>query len=163
MAAGVTYTPIATTTLGSATNSVSFNSISASYTDLVVIVNATRPAGFDDGSIIFNSDTGNNYSTVLLRGTGAAASGARYTDYALALNLLYSENQSTNIVHINNYANTNTYKTMLTRANETGNGVRANVTLWYSTAAISSITFVNSGNSNFGSGSTFSLYGITAA
>lgn len=163
MAAGPTYTPIATTTLGSATNSVSFNSISSAYTDLVLVINATRPSGFDDGSVRFNNDTGANYSTVLLRGTGSAASGTRYTDYSLALNLLFSETVSTNIVHINNYSNNTTYKTAITRANETGNGVRANVTLWHSTAAINSITLVNSGNSNFGSGSVFSLYGITAA
>ena len=38
MAAGSTYTPIATTTLGSAQADVTFSSISGSYTDLVLII-----------------------------------------------------------------------------------------------------------------------------
>jgi hypothetical protein len=36
MAAGNTYTPLATQTLGSAAASVTFSSISGAYTDLVV-------------------------------------------------------------------------------------------------------------------------------
>jgi hypothetical protein len=38
MAAGNTYTPIVTNTLSSATSSVTFSSISGSYTDLVLVI-----------------------------------------------------------------------------------------------------------------------------
>ena len=63
MAAGITYTPITSTTLGSNTASVTFSSISSAYTDLVLVV-----AGALDGAnwvptLQFNSDTGTNYST----------------------------------------------------------------------------------------------------
>jgi hypothetical protein len=41
--------------------------------------------------------------------------------------------------------------------------VFAGVSLWRSTAAINAIKLTLSDNSNFPSGSTFNLYGITAA
>jgi hypothetical protein len=163
MPAGATYEPIATTTLGSANNTVTFSNIPATYTDLMLIINATRPAGFDDGSVRLNGDTGSNYSTTLLQGNGSTASSNRYSNQTLALNLLFSAEYSTNIVHIMNYSNTTTYKTFFTRANVAGDNIRANVSVWRSTAAITSVTLINSSSSNFGAGSTFTLYGIAAA
>ena len=41
MAAGATYEPISTTTLGSNTNTVSFTSISSAYTDLIFVFEGT--------------------------------------------------------------------------------------------------------------------------
>ena len=59
------------------------------------------------------------------------------------------------ITHFMNYSNTTTYKTLLTRANNANNGVNAEVNLWRSTAAITSIS-INS----LKAGTTFNLYGI---
>ena len=39
MAAGSTYTPLATNTLSSSSASITFSSISGSYTDLVLVMN----------------------------------------------------------------------------------------------------------------------------
>ena len=39
MAAGNTYTPIATTTLSSSQNDITFSSIPSTYTDLVIVFN----------------------------------------------------------------------------------------------------------------------------
>ena len=61
MAAGRTYTPIATTTLGSATNTLTFNSIPSTYTDLVIICNYSQNGDMLQGR--FNSDTSTNSST----------------------------------------------------------------------------------------------------
>ena len=63
MAAGATYYPIATTTLSSATNSVSFSSISGSYTDIVIVFNGAASTSGVTCNVQFNSDTGTNYST----------------------------------------------------------------------------------------------------
>jgi hypothetical protein len=41
----ITYEPIATTTLGSATSTVTFSSISGSYTDLVAVFEVTLTSG----------------------------------------------------------------------------------------------------------------------
>jgi hypothetical protein len=61
-----------------------------------------------------------------------------------------------------NYANTTTYKTVLSRANNSAAGTEAIVGLWRSSAAITSMT-VLSETGNIAIGSTFSLYGILAA
>ena len=41
----ITYEPIATTTLTTTTASVTFSSISGSYTDLILVINGTASAG----------------------------------------------------------------------------------------------------------------------
>jgi len=161
MAAGSTYTPIATTTLGSATNSVTFTSISGSYTDLVLVIGVAHTSSFDDARLYFNGDSGTNYSATFLIGNGSAASSTRVSNTANNGIFLFGTEISTNIAHIMNYSNSTTYKTALVRANSPSNSVRANVMLWRNTSAINSIEIL--GGQNFTSGSTFTLYGIAAA
>ena len=167
MAAGATYEPIATTTLGAAAASHTFSSISSAYTDLVIICNATT-ASADNLVINFNGDTGATYSWTVLGGNGTAASSTRgastnlpYLHYVSGLNTT----QSNVIVNIMNYKNTTTYKTAISRGNNTtvGFGSDAAVVLWRSTAAITSITLLTRGAVNLASGSIFTLYGIAAA
>jgi hypothetical protein len=63
-----------------------------------------------------------------------------------------------------NYANTTTYKTVLARSNVTDFRVAAIVGLWRSTSAINTIQLRSDNSSyNFTTGSTFTLYGISAA
>ena len=161
-----TYEPIATTTLGSAQSSVTFSSISGSYTDLVLIVNASNTAGNQDLYLQFNSDTAANYSRTMLRGNGTAASSFRvvassgaYLDYATGTTTTAGEYNS--VTSIMNYSNTTTYKTLLTRENAASLGVGALVNLWRSTSAITTIDIKSTGT--FALGSTFTLYGIKAA
>ena len=79
MASAATYTPIATTTLGSATGSYTFSSIPQTYTDLVVVAQATISVAA--GSVVqFNGDTGNNYSYTYISGDGSSASSSRVTN-----------------------------------------------------------------------------------
>ena len=74
----VTYTPITSNTLTSATASVTFSSISGTYTDLVLVVSAQSASTNVDLAMRFNSDSGTNYSNTRLYGTGSAAgSGTR--------------------------------------------------------------------------------------
>lgn len=160
-----TYTPIATTTLGSAASSVTFSSISGAYTDLIIVTNTQRettgsgPVGF---SARFNGDTGTNYSNTALLGDGSSASSSRDTNQTGVFVLLAPDSQWGNsIIQINNYSNTTTNKTTLTRINATTNYAGAFVGLWRSTAAINSITFY--GSVNIKAGSTFTLYGVKSA
>ena len=164
-----TYSPIATTTLGSDTATITFSSISGSFTDLIVIINSRSASTTRGVSFQFNNDTGSNYSVTRLRGDGSTASSNR------ASNQTYLEigdqNISTDtagnlgnvIVHIQNYSNSTTYKTTLSRANVADNTVRAIVGLWRSTNAITEIDIISSGGNNFVTGSTFTLYGIASA
>jgi hypothetical protein len=158
-----TYTPIATQTLGSAAPSVTFSSIPQGYTDLVLVMSVKGSAA-NFPTLRFNSDSGSNYSRTILTGNGSAASSARGTsETGAAIN--YNAQTSTSefnynsITHIQNYSNSTTYKTQLTRANQAALGVDAIVTLWRNTAPITEITiYTNTGN--HAAGSTFTLYGI---
>jgi len=166
MAAGMTYFPIATNTLGSATSSVTFSSISGSYTDLSIVINSGSTASGQDIRCRFNSDTGSNYSFTYLTGNGSAASSNRATSQTfmpLDYNgYLSGSIATTTIINCMNYSNSTTYKTILGRFSTTAFGTDAAVGLWRSTSAITSIEFLTSA-STFLAGSTFTLYGIAAA
>jgi hypothetical protein len=159
MAAGMTYTPIATTTVASATSSVTFSSISSAYTDLVIVFSGSS-TGLAGINIQFNGDTTSLYSRTYLDGNGSAASSSRETAQAAITAGLTSTGQSDSTIHIMNYANTTTYKSVLARANTSASLVRAVVGLWRSTAAINSITL---SYPTFNVGTTFTIYGILAA
>jgi hypothetical protein len=163
-----TYEPIATTTLGSATATVTFSSIPSTYTDLVLVTSSKRnTSGTSNEAIRFNSDTGSNYSFTLVEGTGSAAQSGTapnvtsiaLDDAALVDNTIFRPA----IVSIQNYANSTTNKTILSRANNAARGVDAIVGMWRNTAAITSISVILQGGASFGIDSTFTLYGIKAA
>jgi len=161
-----TYEPIATNTLGSATASVTFSTISGLYTDLVLVfAGSAASSGTDSISMRFNGDTTTNYSYTVLSGNGSAASSGRGTSTtSIAGALITSTEQTNSIWHIFNYANTTTYKTVFARGNIAGALVRAGVGTWRKTPeAITSITFFPDSGQNFATGCTFTLYGIKAA
>ena len=63
-----------------------------------------------------------------------------------------------------NYSNTTTYKSFMARGSDTVNGgVQAEINNWHSTSAINTIKIFLQGGTNFGVGSTFTLYGISSA
>jgi hypothetical protein len=156
-----TYEKIATTTLGSAAASVTFSSISATYTDLVLIVNGGS-AGVTDMAMQFNSDTGTNYSRTQLKGTGSVANSERNTSTSrIVIGSIYTTFTTTAIINIHNYSNTTTYKTAISRIGQADGVVVASVGLWRNTAAISTV-LINGDGTNLSTGSTFTLYGIKA-
>jgi hypothetical protein len=166
MAAGNTYEAIATTTLGSDTASVTLSSIPSTYTDLICLITVKASA---DSYFFYrvNSDSGSNYSDTQLVGNGTSASSTRnanQTGIQLASTAVMNKvDFSPFIIQINNYSNTTTYKTFLTRANNLGIDVFVSSGLWRSTAAINSITFTKNNAASYSAGSTFTLYGIKAA
>ena len=156
-----TYVALATQTLGTAASSVTFSSISASYTDLV-IVGAGSLATAGTLAIKFNGDTASNYSRTEVYGDGSSAASYRESNQSTQNFALWDTTGSNFITHIQNYYNTTTFKTLLTRYNRPSSLVGANVVLWRKTPeAITSITIT--GGYNIAVGSTFSLYGILAA
>ena len=160
-----TYEKIATTTLGSASATVTFSSISGAYTDLVAICNFGGASANEDFTIRFNGDTGSNYSFTNLRGNGSTAASSRSsnaTRIVADLAGVSSSLQAIDTVQIMNYSNTTTYKTALVRANDASKSAEATVGLWRNTAAITSIDLAMTGG-NLLSGSTFTLYGILKA
>jgi len=159
-----TYEPIATTTLSSAAADVTFTSISATYTDLILVTQHTCATGSNNQLVIRpNSDSSAIYSRTFITGDGSSASSARYTgEQGIFPSYVGNNTDLTNVVtQFMNYSNTTTYKTILTRTNA-ANIPRAQVTLWRSTAAISSI-YMYPYSGTFATNSIFTLYGIKAA
>ena len=163
MAAGATYVPIATQTLGSATATITFSSIPATYTDLVLITNIGSSTGYGLTLRVGNgtADSGTNYSTTRLYGNGTAASSDRQTAQTGFPQGWNVAQNSIIISNIFNYANTTTYKTNITRISDTNQYVAEIVGLWRNTAAVNVVSIVSS--TSFPVGSTFTLYGIAAA
>ena len=160
-----TYTPLATVTLASAASSVSFGSIPATYRDLVLVI--TGSASVDNTfGMIFNGDTGTNYSYVDAFGNGSSPSSAASTDtrFLLTVNGTFGAGNHQFNTQIMDYSATDKHKTGMTRNALSGSvfpGAGMIAARWASTAAITSMSiFPGSGQLN--TGSTFSLYGVIA-
>jgi hypothetical protein len=168
MPAGNTYEAIATETLTTSAASVTFSSISGAYTDLQLVVNNTLTvASARFIALQFNSDTGANYSATYLYGDGATAASGRGSNdnYARIGNGSGStSNSAATVANIMNYSNTTTYKTTIGRSSSDTYAI-VYLSLWRSTSAITSIKVIcdTTGGTVFGTGSTFTLYGIKAA
>lgn len=167
-----TYVPIATTTLGTASATVTFSSISETYTDLILVGNFGHSQVNEGLWLRFNGDTASNYSLTTLYGNGTSAASARESNQSRAYVSYYvapvNALSTLTICQIMNYSNTTTNKTVISRSNRTDTGsnlpgTEASVNLWRKTPeAINSITIsLNAGN--IISGSIFTLYGIRAA
>lgn len=156
-----TEVAIATTTLGSASSTITFSSISSAYTDLRLVFVPTSSAGAAAIKLRYNGDTAANFSFTQFYGSGSVAGSQRSTSVGyIELGLgapdlipaLYT-------VDLFSYAGS-TYKTCLITENQDLNGsgwVTASVGLWRSTAAITSLTIF--GNT-YSAGTTATLYGI---
>ena len=161
-----TYDPIATYTAPSNQASYTFTSISAAYTDLILIASVQNNSGGSRAmQMVVNADTGTNYSTTYLQGDGTSATSSRSTGtaYLDPVITVPGADFATCIFHFQNYSNTATFKTILSRSGLASTNVRANVSLWRSTSAINSIKFQLGGTDLYSTGSTFTLYGIKAA
>lgn len=161
-----TYTPIATTTLGSSTTTINFTSISSAYTDLVLVAVPLRTTGAEEMVMQFNNDTISPYSSTILWGDGSTAGSVRSTNQSSIILNYYasvSTTPMTQIFSIMNYANTTTNKTVLGRAGRSDSGIDATVGRWPSTSAITSMQLNLKNGGNFLTGSTFTLYGVKSA
>jgi hypothetical protein len=164
-----TYEPIQTQTLTGTAATVDFTSIPQTYTDLILV----SQVDFDSqGNLTFrlNSDSGTNYSYTHLSGNGTSASSSRGGTLSVGLCTITAEFTTTlgdgvSITQFMNYSNTTTNKTVISRSNTTSLGTSLSVSLWLSTAAISTITLAkNLGfTGTFQSGSSFTLYGVKSA
>jgi hypothetical protein len=165
MAAGNTYTPISTTTLGSAAASYTFTGISSSYTDLILVINGSASVAGNlwcrvgSGSL----DTTSKYSALLMSGFPSSISNAiGLSDFTTALHFAdIDTTQSLYVMNFMFYTNTSIWKHIISK------GTRSDKTqfsggIWGSTSAINQIQiYPNTGTLN--AGTTLTLYGIAAA
>ena len=160
---------IQTITVGTATASIDFTSIPATYTDLCLKVSArssvsSTMAYFD---LKFNTSIV-GWSGRFLYGTGSAAGSASQAYFGGAMpgaNATASTFGNAEI-YIPNYASSN-YKSVSIDAVAENNATLAeedfNAQLWSNTAAINAITLFPENSANFVTYSSASLYGIRGA
>lgn len=162
-----TYEKIATTTLGSLQTEITFSSIPATYTDIVLIFNGVRGSGPDlDLCLRFNGDAGNNYSNTTLRGTGSTVDSFRNSNQSVMRIGVITLDRTMMRVNITNYANTNVFKSIIAREDSINGsyGLTETTGLWRDTSAINSITIRNQPTfGSFDTGCVATLYGIKAA
>jgi hypothetical protein len=164
-----TYEKIVSTTLGSAAADVTFNSINSTYTDLVLVSSILGVTSQSySPRVRFNSDTTSNYSVTYMYGTGSTTGTGRGSDASFAyighlIGYPVTGSPMTIITQIQNYSNTNVYKTLVSRSNNINTDIDAIVGMWRSNSAITSINIAFQSGTNFQAGSTFSIYGIKKA
>jgi len=166
-----TYEPIATTTLSSAAATINFSSIPSTYTDLKVVVVAFTVTGFNTAVWYrFNSNTGTNYSTTILTaGNGGAISLFTANDTKIQHWDVFAESSAPTIpvfstLDVFSYTgSTNKTCLVLNSGDRNGaGGLDVIVGLWRNTSAITSLQVIAT-SSNFGIGTTATLYGIKNA
>lgn len=168
-----TYVALKTSVVtGSPASTVLLDNIPSGYTDLVLVVQGR----FDSANQIrefrlrFNGDTGTNYSSTRMIGDGSSASSDRLSNFSNMRFGVFPAATATSgilgtaICHIQNYANTSVYKTVLNRTSDPQGWVVEAVGLWRNTAAITSVEVAISETQtgNWIVGSTFTIYGIAA-
>ena len=169
--ANPTMTLIASTTVGSGgVTSVTFSSIPATYTDLLVYQSARSDssAPYRYQNMTFNG-SGTGYTWKDLYGdsgtVGSQSASTTYAGYTPAATATTSTFSNTEY-YISNYASSNNkswYDNSVTENNASTSGsiiTEMGVGVWANSAAITSITLTAYGTSNYVQYSSFYLYGI---
>jgi hypothetical protein len=171
---------IATTYLEADTATVTFSSLgSYEHLQLRISSKSDRDYQWDPIAIVFNSDTGSNYTYHALYGEGSDEYVGAGTGLAAALTIdgttgnasKSAEDYGTTIVDIYDYRNTNKNTTFLclngrlswTTGAVWNSGVSTSSGFWDSTAAVTSIAMTVNNGTNFVRGSEFTLYGLNSA
>ena len=158
-----TYIPLATTTLTTATNSVTFGSIpTGTYRDLIIIMDgdtaaSTRPV------LRLNGDTSSSYSSVMMSDNSSSA-GYSQTSSGTYLDPIpdYSvTGRFSAIWQVFDKDATDKHKSILVRLNQhAGAHVHATAGRWASTSPVTSVTLLTNNGNNYSVGMVMSLYGI---
>lgn len=174
---GGDFESISTVTVGSGGSStITFSSIPSTYKHLQIrgFAQCNRATyGTDDLNVRFNSDTGSNYAWHRLYGTGTAAEAGAFPNSNIMQIIAGTGTGNGNtfaatVIDILDYANTSKNKTMRTLSGDDLNGTVAGYGgyaamssgVWFSTAAISTITIVVNTGASFNQHTSFALYGI---
>lgn len=163
-----TYIAIATTTVGSGgASTIDFQSIPATYTDLLVKLSLRTNTSFAGNGYYYTwtfNNTSANQTRRQIQGDGANAGSGNFTSFALYCNPsdYTTSTFATSEIYVPNYAGSN-YKSAsaesTTENNATTSYAGLFAFLWSDTSAVNRITFTP-GAGNFVQYSTATLYGI---
>ena len=167
------YESIATTTLATATASITFSSIPATYTHLQIryLAKTSRAAVNDYAKLEINGDTTtSNYRSHSLNAGGSGVGSETHANVIELGGFPGNTNASMfgiGVIDILDYANTSKYKTFRgfegfdQNSASTGTAwIGLDSGLWMSTSAINSLVITSGTSSNFVQYSSFALYGI---
>lgn len=162
-----TYEPITTQTLGSNQATITLSSIPSTYTDLILVFWGWGATGGGSVTVRGNGDASTLYNTTYLYSDGSTITPGQTGDTASGLFMgriqLNSTDMGGGYIHIADYANTTTFKTMI------GTNFASAPINWLacgtyrSTNALTSLTLQVESGSSFNTGFTVTLYGIKAA
>jgi len=158
---------LANITLGSAASTVTFTSIPATYRDLRLVVTTKNVTSQGYLGLQFNGDTGSTaYYYVQMNGNGtnsySSVLGPSDGVTAIYVYPIGTTDATNGQIDVMDYAVTDKHKSVLSRTNDSSANAVALAGRWANTAAITSLRFWT-GSGSWGSGSTFSLYGIVSA
>ena len=166
----LTYESIMSRVLTSQTTTVVLNSIPATYSDLVLVMQPGNASS--TGNAVrsrLNNDTGTYYSALFVVGASGSGTSARtgdsnQFDMGWQMGLGTTSPNTTTIVQYNDYRGAHA-KSVLWRAGGTTQSVEFGTGMWRDDSAIHTISFTigGAGGINFEVGSVFALYGITRA
>lgn len=172
------YEAIASVSGNGSANTLTIPSIPQTYKILQIRATArdARSTSNDTMQMYFNSDSASsspyNYTRHGLRGTGSvppvAYSVVQSSNENIGIMVGAAANTGTYvmgsaIVDIVDYSSTNKSKTIISMGGHDNNGngyIDLLSSIWNSSSAITSITFINNGSSAWTSSTKFSLYGI---
>ena len=165
------YTIIASITVSSPTATVTFSSIPATYRDLAIRASARNA---DTGSVFMNmrlnGDTSSSYQQQWLTYNGTTLSRNGLTVDAIQGRANGASNTANYFgayeAYITNYTSSTQIKAIGVSSHAEDNSTSTNVPKLaaaanWTTSAITSISFYNSGSANFATGTTLYLYGIS--
>lgn len=171
MPAQSTYDPIATQTLGSNANVVTFDNIPQTYTDLILVQSARVTNGSDITAIRIN-DSASGYTRQYFEGNGGSnTAGIASAEISLRAGYIpgttYANVWSSEEYMFYNYRNTTIAKSVFGKCSYPVAATsfalmfqQSNSTV---TAALTKITIQTANGGQLATGSTFTLYGIEAA
>ena len=152
--------------LAANSSSLSFTSIPATYTDLVLVINGNFVSSGLQVALQFNTDTTTtHYTDTSITGTVSTVSGTGDGTGHSYTFLGYNPGTGPFLFvgNIMDYANTTTYKSTMARYGAGTNATtQFSVGTYYSTSAISTIGITAYNGGSYAAGTTFTLYGIIA-
>jgi hypothetical protein len=170
-----TYELLASTTVGSGgASDITFSSISASYTDLKIVVSARIAAAVEQGFLICQPNSATtNLSSTILYGFGNNAGSSSYSVEQSIWSYINGSSSTSNTfsnneIYIPNYNSSSAYKSVSVDGINENNAVNARQSLtaglWSSNTAISSFKLYPTDGgftpSSFLEHTTVYLYGI---
>lgn len=170
-----TYTLISSSVLTSATANLTFSSIPATYTDLVLRMSLKSSAAATAGSmyLTFNGTAaaysftkGTSDGTTLTAALANSGTAIFWTNSVEGTDAAVTNTFSSNEIYISSYASTTVGKVLTGFSAQENNATAAylgiSTGMWENNAAITSITLNTNGN-NWAIDSSFYLYGISNA